>query len=112
MRFVEVSFDCRVLDGAVHALDLPIRPWMLGSRQPMIDVIAGAGEFKSVRAERPPVRDHLLDFHGGPGLAAGIGKVNSVVGEHRVDFVGNSLGQREQKAQRGRNRLARVCAFG
>ncbi len=50
MRFIEVSFDGRVLDGAVHALDLPIRPWMLGFRQPMIDVVAGAGEFKSVRA--------------------------------------------------------------
>jgi hypothetical protein len=78
MRFVEVSFNGRVLDGAVHALDLPIRPWMLGFRQPMIDVVAGAGEFKSVRAERPPLREHLLDFRGGPGLAAGIGEVRSI----------------------------------
>ncbi len=63
----------------------------------MIDIGVSAGEFESVRAERFPVREHLLDFRWAPGLAAGIGKVNSVVGEHRVDFIGNSLDQREEK---------------
>jgi hypothetical protein len=97
VRFIEISFDGCILDGAVYALDLPIRPWMLGFRQPMIDFVAGAGEFKSVRAERTPLREHLLDFRGGPGLAARVGEVRAIVGEHCVDSVGNGLGQRDQK---------------
>ena len=97
MRFIEISFDGCVLDGAVHALDLPIGPWMFGFGQAMIDVRASAGEFESMRAKRSPLREHLLDFRRIPSLAAGIGEVNSVIGEHRVDFVGNGFDQRGQK---------------
>ena len=46
---VEVAFDCRVLDSAVHSFDLPIGPWMLGLCQPVIDVVLGAGVFEGVR---------------------------------------------------------------
>src|ERR1700709_1979239 len=42
---VEVAFDGRVLDGAVHSFDLPIGPRGLGLCQPMIDVVLGAGVF-------------------------------------------------------------------
>ena len=37
--FVEVAFDGRILDGAVHPFDLTVRPGMLGLCQPMIDVV-------------------------------------------------------------------------
>src|SRR5580692_9089625 len=37
------SGDCRILDGAVHPLDLTVRPGMLGLGQPMIDIVEGAG---------------------------------------------------------------------
>ena len=39
---VEVAFDGRVLDGAVHSLDLSIGPSMLGLCQLMIDVVLSA----------------------------------------------------------------------
>jgi hypothetical protein len=36
---VEVAFDGRILDGAVHPLDPAVRPGMLGLCQPMIDMV-------------------------------------------------------------------------
>ena len=49
MGLVEVAFDGCILDGAVHAFDLPVGPWMLGLCQPMVDVVLGAGVFEGVR---------------------------------------------------------------
>src|SRR5208282_6635817 len=51
---VEVAFDGRVLDGAVHSFDLPIGPRVLGLCQPMIDVVLGAGVFEGVRPNGSP----------------------------------------------------------
>ena len=36
----EAAFG-RILDGAVHPLDLTVRPGMLGLGQPMIDIVEG-----------------------------------------------------------------------
>ena len=47
--FVEVAFDGCVLDRAVHSLDLPIGPRVLGLCQPMVDVVLGTGVFEGVR---------------------------------------------------------------
>jgi hypothetical protein len=49
--FVMEAFDGRVLDGAVHALDLPIGPGMFGLSQAVIDIVTGAGHFKSMGPE-------------------------------------------------------------
>ena len=46
--FVQVVFG-RILDGAVHPLDLTVRPGMLGLGHPMIDIVEGAGLFEDVR---------------------------------------------------------------
>ena len=63
MGFVEVAFDGCVLDRAVHSLDLPVGPGVLGLGQPMVDVVLGAGVFEGVRPDglsgvesRPDVR--------------------------------------------------------
>ena len=69
VRFVEVAFDRRVLDRAVHALDLPIGPRMLRLRQPMVDVVAGACKLEGVPAESPSLGKHLLDLRRAPSLA-------------------------------------------
>lgn len=61
VRFVEVSFDRRILDRAVHAFDLTVRPGMLWFRQPMVDVVTCASEFEGMRAEGLPARDHFPD---------------------------------------------------
>ena len=50
---IEVAFDGRILDGAVHfGLDLPIRPGMLGLGQPMIDIIEGAQAYSKAWARK------------------------------------------------------------
>lgn len=95
--FIEGAFDRGVLDCAVHALNLPIGPRMFGLGQPVVDIGAGAGMLERMRPERLPLHQHFLDFDRGPGLAAGIGEVFAIVGQHCVDFVGNDLDQREQE---------------
>ena len=70
---------------------------MLGFGQSMIDIGAGAGEFESMCAKPLALGEHSFDFYWGPGVTSPIGEMNSVVGEHRVDFVGNGLDQSEQK---------------
>ena len=69
--FVEVAFDGGVLDRAIHPLDLAIRPWMLWLRQPVVNIIGGAGIFEGMRSEGLPLGDHLPDFHRRPELPVG-----------------------------------------
>jgi hypothetical protein len=42
MGVVEVALDSGVLDGSVHALDLPVGPGMVGLGQSVFDPIYGA----------------------------------------------------------------------
>jgi hypothetical protein len=49
--FVEVAFEGGVFDGAVHSLDLAVRPRMFRFGQPMIDVVLGARVFEGMREE-------------------------------------------------------------
>lgn len=58
LRFIEVALDRRVLDRAVHALDLAIRARMLGLGQSMVVIGAGAAELESIRPEGPPFRQN------------------------------------------------------
>ena len=69
--FVEVAFDGGVLDRAIHPLDLAIRPRMLWLRQPVVNIIGGAGIFEGMRSEGLLLGDHLPDFHRRPGVARG-----------------------------------------
>lgn len=46
MIVIVVPFDGRLLDGAVHSLDLPVGPRMFGFGQAMVDVILRAGPFE------------------------------------------------------------------
>ena len=84
--FVEVTFDGRILDGAVHPLDLTVGPRMLGLGQAMIDIVEGASKFEGMREEGLSLGDHVLDLGSGPGVAGGIGEVGSVVGEDGVNL--------------------------
>jgi hypothetical protein len=62
---VEVAFDGRVLDGAVHSFDLPIGPRVLGLCQPVIDVVLGAGVFEGVRPNEFSSLEGALDVGRG-----------------------------------------------
>jgi hypothetical protein len=67
-----VTLDGRLLEGAVHAFDLPIGLWMPRLGQAMIDDVPGAGELEGMGAEalaalqRQP--DSAAAEHGLPGV--------------------------------------------
>ena len=95
--FVEVAFDSRVLEGAVHSFDLPIGPWMLGLCQPVIDGVLGAGVFEGVRPNALSSLQGGLDVRRGRTRIAWRGEVGPVVGEDRVDLVGDGGDQAAQE---------------
>jgi hypothetical protein len=90
VSIVMVALDGRFLDRAVHALDLAIGPGMLDLGQPMFDAILLAAHIKHMcrvscrRAARVARRESEL---------------NPIVGENRVDLVGDS---RDQSFEEGR----------
>ncbi len=88
--FIMEAFDRRILDRSVQALDLTVGPGMLGLGQAMVDVGRGAGVFDGVSSEGLLTCNQLLDLGCCPTRATGIGEVQAVVGEHGMDFVGNS----------------------
>ncbi len=93
VALVVVTPDCRILDGPVHPLDLTIRPGMPGCGQAMLDIEAGTGEFEAVRPAELAARNRLFDERRSRSLVAGRGEGRAVVGEHRVNLVGNSRDQ-------------------
>jgi len=93
VRLVEVALHRRLLDRAVHPLHLAVCPRMPRLCQPMVDVASGAGVFERVRPERLSLRHEVLDLRRAPSRAARIGEVRAVVGQHRMDLVGDRSGQ-------------------
>lgn len=99
VSIVMVALDGRFLDRAVHALDLAIGPGMLDLGQPMFDAILLAAHIERMcrvscrRAVRVARRE-----------------LDPIVGENRVDLVGDS---RDQSFEEGRgggpSRLLTSC---
>lgn len=91
-----------LLDGSVHPLDLAVGPRVPGLGEPVVDVTDGAGMFESMSPEWFSAGDHLLDVCRRPAFAGGIGEVQAIVGENRVDLVGNCSDQVEKELLRDR----------
>ena len=104
MGLVEVAFDSRVLDSAVHSFDLPSGPWMLGLCQPVIDVVLGAGVFEGVRPNELSSLQGGLDVRRRRARIAWRGEMGSVVGEDGVDLVSVGGDQAAQEVPRGATR--------
>jgi hypothetical protein len=93
VRGVVEALDGGFLDGAVHALDLTIRPRVSRLGQTVCHIVLGAGEFERVGAEELLAGQHLFDLVRGPRVAAGLGEVGAIVREHGVNPVGHSRDQ-------------------
>ena len=65
---------------------------MLGLCQPVIDVVLGAGVFEGVRPNELSSLQGGLDVRRRRARIAWCGEVGSVVGEDRVDLVGDGGG--------------------
>src|SRR5215211_1057487 len=76
MRVVVVAVDCRLFEGAVHALDLPIGPRMVRLGELMLDTMLGT--------------DAIKQQWEGVAVALSVDKLDAIVGQDRVDFVGHS----------------------
>ena len=72
---------------------LTVRPGVPRLGQAVLYVAPGAGKLKRVGAEELLASEHLLDLVGRPGVAAGLGEVRAVIGENRVNLVGNGRDQ-------------------
>lgn len=58
---VVVALDRRVLNRAVHSLDLTVRPGMTRPCQPMVDVVASAGGLEAAGSKCLAGCDRLLN---------------------------------------------------
>jgi hypothetical protein len=96
---VEEAADGRVLDSAVHAFDLTVGPWMIEFREAMVDVVLGAGQVKRVGPKALLTGKQLLQLGDGPTAMRG-GELEAVVGEYRVDRLGNVRHEPAQKVSR------------
>ena len=90
VSIVMVALDGRFLDRAVHALDLAIGPGMLDLGQPMFDAILLAAHI-----------EHMchVSCRRAIRVARGESELDPIVGENRVDLVGDS---RDQSFEEGR----------
>src|SRR5215475_9717430 len=100
MGFVVEALDGRILDGAVHPLDLAIGPGVLGLGQTMIDVVASARHLEGGSPEWLAALKHAFDIGDRPTFALGIGEVGPVVGEDGVDLVGDRFDEMQQEVSR------------
>ena len=79
MRLIVIALDGRILNGAIHPFDLPVRPGMLDFRQPVLNPMLFTDAVEQV-LESPPV------------LQA-IGELDAVVREDDMNAVGHGGGQ-------------------
>jgi hypothetical protein len=78
---IMIAFDGRVLDCAVHALDLSIGPRVIWLFQAMLNVVS------TLRAA-----ERMAPQHGSRAITVfgQIGELNAVIGQNRVDEIRNS----------------------
>jgi hypothetical protein len=98
---VMVALDRGVLDGAVHPLDLAVRPRTARLGQAMLDLGLIAGP-----VERMPAVDAWLVALGPVGVGCSVGllihlpivsELDAVVGQHREDRIGHGYDQRSRR---------------
>jgi hypothetical protein len=81
-----------ILDGAVHSFHLAVGPGMVGLGQAMFN---GGKKANPVEGMSPPASRRPLTILGK------VGELDSVIGEHGVDAIGDRCDQRSKKAGSG-----------
>jgi hypothetical protein len=82
MGSVMVAFDRCLLQGAIHAFDLAVDPRVVRLGQPVLDAIGIVKHVEHVGTPMSGRPDTVLRQ---------IGELDAVIGEHRVDFIGNGF---------------------
>src|SRR5690606_38719784 len=91
VAFIVVAPDRRLLEGAVHPLDLTIRPGMVWPGQAMIDAVLSADELEAMRPDELTAIESLADELGCRGHITGRGELHAIAGEHGAHLVGHRL---------------------
>ena len=86
------ALDGGVLDGPVHALDLPVGPGVVDFGEAVLDAMLAAAQVEHV--------GHL-SRRGTFGVARRMAELDAVVGQHGVDRVGHGLDQGDQESRGG-----------
>jgi len=102
MALVVETLDGRLLDRAVHALSLTVGPGMVGLGQTVLDAVSPTHPVERV----PPKA-----CRGAASVPGKVGKLDTVIGQHRVDFVGNGCHQVIQECRR-RLGVGALCHSG
>lgn len=97
MVVVVEAFDGRILDGAVHSLDLTVGPRMAGFGQTMLDIEISASHLEGMATKRHFVLAHGFDVIRRPAIAGWVGEMSAVVGQHGMDFVRHSYSKRTKE---------------
>lgn len=97
MVIVVETFDSRVLDSAVHPLDLTVGPWVAGFGKSMLDIKISAGHLERMAAKGHVVPAHYFNVFRCPAIASWVGEVGAVIGQHGMDFVWHSHSQIAQE---------------
>ena len=97
MAVVVVALDRRVLDGAVHPLNLTIGPGMSRLGQAMVHIVLGTGILKGMGSEKLASFHGFLDQRDRRSSVAGRGEVNAMVSQDRVHLLRHGLDQRAQE---------------
>ena len=79
MRFIVIVLDRRLLDRAIHPLDLPVRPGVINFGQPVLDAMLFTDAVEQV-LESPPI------------LQA-VGELDAVVRQDGMNAVGHGGNQ-------------------
>ena len=91
------ALDGSVLDGAVHALDLPVGPRMSRLGEAMVDAVLGAGILERVCPDRRAAVEREPDIVCRRAGVSWRGEVGTVVGQDDVDAIRHGLDQRPQE---------------
>jgi hypothetical protein len=86
MGLVIVFLHDGLFEGAIHPLNLAVRPRMLHLGQPVLNALLTA--------------DTLEDMPEGVLVAASVGKLDAVVGQHGVDLLGHGGDEVAQELRR------------
>jgi hypothetical protein len=90
VALVVEAFDGRLLNGAVHPLDLAVGPRVVRFCEPVLDAVC--------------VADHVeahLTRPGGVAVARLLGELNAIVGQDRVNAVRHGFQQVFEELPRG-----------
>ena len=94
VSLIVIALDRRLLDRAIHPLDLSVCPGMIDFRQPMLDAV--------------PLADAVEQMFESPSILQAVGELDAVVREDGMNTIRHGGDQPPQEVARGVTGLVRM----